>query len=179
MQVEPSESSVSSSPATRPPERAAIVIVMGLVLLYALWTLRSLQSPSAGPVVSPNPGPTSLTAEMIPLVSGDESIVEIFTKSGCPVCHTIPGIPGANGQVGPLLTLGVTGAQRLADPSYRGTARTVHEYVVESVVDPSVFVVPGYPVRTMPVWYGAKLSALALEKIADYLEHQTGNVLIK
>jgi len=155
------------------------VIVMGLVLLYALWTLRSLQSPSAGPVVSPNPGPTSLTAEMIPLVSGDEPIVEIFTKSGCPVCHTIPGIPGANGQVGPLLTLGVTGAQRLADPSYRGTARTVHEYVVESVVDPSVFVVPGYPVRTMPVWYGAKLSALALEKIADYLEHQTGNVLIK
>jgi hypothetical protein len=179
MQVEPSESSVSSSPATRPPERAAIVIVMGLVLLYALWTLRSLQSPSAGPVVSPNPGPTSLTAEMIPLVSGDEPIVEIFTKSGCPVCHTIPGIPGANGQVGPLLTLGVTGAQRLADPSYRGTARTVHEYVVESVVDPSVFVVPGYPVRTMPVWYGAKLSALALDKIADYLEHQTGIVLIK
>jgi len=48
---------------------------------------------------------------------------------------------------------------------------------VESVVDPSVFVVPGYPERTMPVWYGAKLSALALEKIAEYLEHQTGNIL--
>jgi hypothetical protein len=40
-----------------------------------------------------------------------------------------------------------------------------------------VFVVPGYPERTMPVWYGAKLSALALEKIAEYLEHQTGNTL--
>ncbi|MCS6292616.1 MAG: hypothetical protein H8J66_06030 [Nitrospira sp.] len=179
MQVDPSESSVSSSRATRPPERAAIMIVMGLVLLYALWTLRAPQSPSAGSVVLPNPGPTSLTAEMIPLVSGDEPIVEIFTKAGCPVCHTIPGIPGANGQVGPPLTLGVTGAQRLADPSYRGRASTVHEYIVESVVDPSAFVVPGYPERTMPVWYGAKLSALALEKIAEYLEHQTGNVLAK
>lgn len=155
------------------------MIVMGLVLLYALWMLRSPKSPSAGPVASPNPGPTSLTAEMIPLVSGDEPTVEIFTKAGCPVCHTIPGIPGATGQVGPLLTLGVTGAQRLADPSYRGTARTVHEYVVESVVDPSVFVVPGYPERTMPAWYGAKLSALAVEKIAEYLEQQTGNLLVK
>lgn len=179
MQVNPSESSVSSSRSTRPPERAAILIVMALVLLYALWTLRAPQKPSPGPVVVSMAGPTSLTAEMIPLVSGDEPIMEIFTKAGCPVCHTIPGIPGANGQVGPPLTLGVTGAQRLADPSYRGRASTVHEYVVESVVDPSVFVVPGYPERTMPVWYGAKLSALALEKIAEYLEHQTGNVLAK
>ncbi|MEK7336513.1 MAG: hypothetical protein AAB111_03460 [Nitrospirota bacterium] len=153
------------------------MIVMGLVLLYALWTLRIEHAPSAGPVASMNAGPTSLTAEMIPLVSGDEPIVEIFTKAGCPVCHTIPGIPGAAGQVGPPLILGVTGAQRLADPSYRGRASTVHEYIVESVVDPSVFVVPGYPERAMPVWYGAKLSALALEKIAEYLEHQTGNVL--
>lgn len=155
------------------------MIVMAVVLLYALWTLRSPQAPSAGSVVSKNVGPTSLTAEMIPLVSGDEPIVEIFTKAGCPVCHAIPGIPGAVGQVGPPLTLGVTGAQRLSDSSYQGKASTVHEYVVESVVDPSVFVVPGYPERTMPVWYGAKLSALALQKIAEYLEHQTGNVLEK
>ena len=155
------------------------MIVMALVLLYALWTMRPPQAPSAGSMASKNVGPTSLTAEMIPLVSGDEPIVEIFTKAGCPVCHTIPGIPGAVGQVGPPLTLGVTGAQRLVDPSYRGRASTVHEYVVESVVEPSVFVVPGYPERTMPVWYGAKLSALALQKIAEYLEHQTGNVLAK
>ena len=150
---------------------------MVLVLLYALWTLRVPHSPSAGSVAAPNVGPASLTAEIIPLVSGDEPIVEIFTKAGCPVCHRIPGIPGANGQVGPPLTLGVTGAQRLVDPSYQGRASTVHEYVVESVVDPSAFVVPGYPERTMPVWYGAKLSALALEKIAEYLEHRTGNAL--
>jgi hypothetical protein len=176
MQVDPSESYVSSPRKPQPPERAAIVIVMALVLLYALWTLRNPQRPPAGSVVVPNVGPTSLTAEMIPLVSGDEPIVEIFTKAGCPVCHTIPGIPGAAGQVGPSLILGVTGAQRLADPSYQGRASTVHEYVVESVVDPAVFVVPGYPERTMPVWYGAKLSALALEKIAEYLEHQTGNI---
>jgi hypothetical protein len=60
----------------------------------------------------------------------------------------------------------------LADPTYRGHARTVHDYVIESVIEPEVFVVPGYPAGTMPTWYGAKLSALALEKIASYLERQ-------
>ena len=54
-----------------------------------------------------------------------------------------------------------------------GAGETVHEYIVESVVEPGVFVAPGYPVETMPTWYGAKLGALALEKIAAYLEAQT------
>lgn len=155
------------------------MIVMGLVLLYVVWSLRGLQGPAPGLVAQKNVGIAAVTMDMVPLVSGDESIVEIFTKAGCPVCHTIPGIPGANGQVGPPLTLGVTGTQRLGDPSYRGTARTVHEYVVESVVEPSVFVVPGYPERTMPGWYGAKLSALAVAKIAEYLEQQRGDAPVK
>lgn len=176
MQVDRAELSDSSSRAPRPPERSAVLIVMGLVLLYALWTLTSPRNPSVS-LVKARPAP--VTPEMIPLVSGEEPTVEIFTKAGCPVCHTIPGVPGANGQVGPPLVLGVTGAQRLTDPSYRGTARTVHEYIVESVVDPSVFVVPGYPEQTMPLWYGAKLSALALEKIAVYLQQQSGHELTK
>jgi hypothetical protein len=70
--------------------------------------------------------------------------------------------------------LGTTGTQRLKDPTYRGEARTVHEYIVESVLDPQRFVVQGYPEHTMPAWYGSKLSALALEKIATYLEQQQG-----
>jgi len=52
-------------------------------------------------------------------------------------------------------------------------ARTVHDYVIESVLEPGRFLAPGYPDRVMPTWYGAKLSALALEKIATYLEQQT------
>jgi hypothetical protein len=60
----------------------------------------------------------------------------------------------------------------LADQAYRGHAKTVHDYVIESVIEPGVFVVLGYPAGTMPIWYGAKLSALALEKIASYLERQ-------
>jgi mono/diheme cytochrome c family protein len=151
-----------------------VPLVIGLILLYALWTLRA-PSPSPGITNTAVAGATgALSPERIPLVTGDEPLADIFTKAGCVVCHRIPGIPGANGQVGPPLLLGSTGAQRIQDPAYQGQAKTVHEYVVESVVEPRRFVVQGYPGETMPTWYGSKLSALALEKIAAYLEQQTG-----
>ncbi len=144
-----------------------IVAVMALGVIWAMMTTKEGAAPASTSV------PT-LAPEMVPLVTGDEPIPAMFTRAGCPVCHAIPGIPGAEGRVGPALALGKTGPARLQDPSYKGGAKTVHDYVVESVVDPGLYVVPGYPANTMPTWYGAKLSALALEKIASYLERQTG-----
>jgi len=148
-----------------------IVIVLLVGILFAL---RSINSSSVMP--APVTSATALVPDMVPLVTGDEPITDIFTKAGCAVCHTVPGIAGADGRVGPPLVLGATGPARLADPAYRGHAKTVHDYVIESVIEPEVFVVPGYPSGTMPTWYGAKLSALALEKIASYLERQGATV---
>ena len=153
-------------------ERSITPLIVVALLLGTVFALRSLNPSPVTPV--PVSSPVALTPDMVPLVTGDESITEIFTKAGCPVCHMLPGISGANGRVGPPLLLGTTGPARLADPVYRGHAKTVHEYVVESVIDPGLFVVSGYPAGTMPPWYGAKLSALALEKIATYLERQSG-----
>jgi hypothetical protein len=149
-----------------------VAVVVGMVLLYAVWTLRA-----AGPSSRDSAEDTRVngvvTAEHMPLVTGDEPLIDIFTKSGCPVCHRIPGVPGAQGQVGPPLTLGTTGERRLNDLSYKGEAKTVREYIVESVVDPQRFVVPGFPDRTMPTWYGSRLTGLALEKMAGYLAELT------
>jgi hypothetical protein len=152
------------------PERSITPLIVIALLLGTLWALRSTQSTSvtSPPVSSVVP----LAPNMVPLVTGDEPISEIFTKAGCPVCHTVPGIPGADGRVGPPLLLGTTGLARLSDPAYHGRAKTVHDYVIESVIEPAVFIAPGYPSDTMPTWYGAKLSAIALEKIASYLERQ-------
>ena len=152
------------------PERFITPLIVIALLLGALLALRSTHSTSVTP--APVSSVVALAPDMVPLVTGDEPITEIFTRAGCAVCHTVPGIPGADGRVGPPLLLGSTGPARLADPAYRGQAKTVHDYVIESVIEPGVFVVPGYPAGTMPVWYGAKLSALALEKIASYLERQ-------
>ncbi|HEY6085803.1 MAG TPA: hypothetical protein VIU63_10435 [Nitrospira sp.] len=152
-------------------DRSVTLLILMVVAFGLLWAL--FQKREAEPRKTLL---AALTPEMVPLVTGDEPINAIFTKAGCPVCHRIPGIAGAEGRVGPPLVLGSTGAERLRDPSYRGRAKTVHEYVVESVVEPDVFVVAGYPPSTMPTWYGTRLSALALEKIAAYLERQTWQV---
>jgi Cytochrome c len=152
-----------------------VLIAIGLVLLSILWALRA--SPSKPDVRDPSAG--LLSPEKIPLVTGDEPLEEMFTRAGCAVCHTIPGISGANGQVGPKLVLGTTGHQRLHAPDYRGHAQTVHEYIVESVLEPERFIVQGYSGKTMPSWYGSKLSALALEKIVSYLEVQMEDAEIR
>ena len=152
------------------PERLITPLILLALVLGTLWALHSINSSSVTPVPAPSMG--ALVPDLVPLVTGDEPITEIFTKAGCVVCHTVPGISGADGRVGPPLLLGATGPLRLADPSYRGHAQSVHQYVIESVIEPGVFVVAGYPDHTMPTWYGAKLSALALEKIASYLALQ-------
>jgi hypothetical protein len=157
------------------PERSITPLIVVALLLGTWLAIRSIESPSIMPVTASSL--PVLAPGMVPLVTGDEPIAEIFTRAGCLVCHTVPGIPGADGRVGPPLLLGATGPLRLADPAYRGHARTVHDYVIESVLEPGLFVVPGYPAGTMPTWYGAKLSALALEKIASYLERQGAAVV--
>lgn len=161
-------------PSQNRQEWVVTFLVIGCVLLYTLWTMH-VHSPSQNPPTArESAAGATASPQMVPLVTGEEPIIDIFTMAGCPVCHTIPGIPGATGQVGPPLILGTTGEQRLRDPNYQGDATTVHDYVVESVLEPGRFLVPGYPDRTMPRWYGSKLSALALERIAAYLERQTG-----
>ncbi len=107
---------------------------------------------------------------MVPLVTGEEPIAQLFTRAGCVVCHRIPGILGAEGRVGPQLVLGQDGPKRVSDPNYHGEAKTTHDYIYESILSPGTYVVPGYPDNVMPRWYGQKLSAGALDKIAAYLE---------
>ncbi|WP_447979502.1 hypothetical protein [Candidatus Nitrospira bockiana] len=153
-----------TGPASEARERKWTWIIAGFVLVLSiasiLWHTRP-PKPAAAPRLDP---------AMVPLATGEESVDQLFTRGGCVVCHTIPGIPGADGKVGPKLVLGRTGPARLSDPGYRGEARTVREYIIESILAPGVYVVPGYPDFVMPRWYGRKLSAGALDKMGSYLE---------
>lgn len=111
-----------------------------------------------------------ITLVDVPLSAGDEPLDKLFVQSGCAVCHTIPGIEPAQGRQGPKLVLGTNGPKRLADPNYRGTAESVREYIQESILSPGTYIVPGYSDRVMPRWYGKRLNAKALDRIAHYLE---------
>ncbi|HEX6949720.1 MAG TPA: c-type cytochrome [Nitrospira sp.] len=103
------------------------------------------------------------------LADGSEPVDQIFAKAQCVVCHTIPGIPGATGTQGPKLEEGTNAPSRIKDPAYKGTAHSTPEYIMESVVSPSTYVVKGFPDNLMPKIFGQKLSAGALKKIVDYL----------
>jgi hypothetical protein len=102
-------------------------------------------------------------------VSGEEDLVTMFNEAQCGVCHTIPGIPGADGTTGPKLVMKTIGLQRLQDKAYRGKAKTVREFVTESILDPSLYVTPNYSDNLHPKVYGQKLTALAVARMVDYL----------
>jgi cytochrome c2 len=104
-----------------------------------------------------------------PVVTGDEPVNEIYTKAMCFACHTIPGIQGAVGVVGPKLVEKTTAPQRLKDPAYKGSATSVREYIMESIVTPSAYVVKPFPDNIMPKDFGKKLNAAAINKVIDYL----------
>ncbi len=103
------------------------------------------------------------------LADGSEPVDQIFQKAQCVACHTIPGIAGAIGTIGPKLVEKTNAPGRLKDPAYKGAAKSVREYITESVIAPSTYVVKGFPDNTMPKIFGQKLSAGALNKIVDYL----------
>jgi len=103
------------------------------------------------------------------LADGSEPVDQIFQKAQCVACHNIPGIAGAIGTIGPKLVEKTNAPGRLKDPAYKGAAKSVREYITESVIAPSTYVVKGFPDNTMPKIFGQKLSAGALNKIVDYL----------
>ena len=103
------------------------------------------------------------------LADGTEPVDQIFAKAQCITCHTIPGIPGAVGTIGPKLVEATNAPLRIKDKEYKGTAKSTSEYIMESVVSPSTYVVKPFPDNTMPKIFGQKLSAGALKKIVDYL----------
>lgn len=101
---------------------------------------------------------------------------KIVAKMACSACHKIPGIGNAKtGRLGPLLVMKDIAAERLQSAAYqqaveagRAHARTPKEYVIESIVDPTAFITPGY-VDGMVSDYGHRFTVTALDIFADFL----------
>jgi hypothetical protein len=113
--------------------------------------------------------PGGAPAPGAPVVTGDEPVNEIFIKALCFACHTIPGIQGAVGVVGPKLVEKTNAPQRLKDPAYKGKATSVREYIMESILTPSMYVAKPFSDNIMPKDFGKKLNAAAINKVIDYL----------
>ncbi len=88
------------------------------------------------------------------------------TPLGCSGCHE-----GEN-PVGPLTEGTWTRADeiRLNDPLLDGY--TIQYYLVESIIHPNAYIVPGYGENLMPSSYGIRLNIQQLADIVAYLESQ-------
>jgi mono/diheme cytochrome c family protein len=89
-------------------------------------------------------------AEPIP---PDADLVEVgldlYRANGCQGCHELDAV-GSPAGIGPTHNdMAAIAAQRIQDPNYTGNATTAEEYILESIVEPGIFVVEGYP-NVMP-----------------------------
>ena len=105
----------------------------------------------------------------------NELAVQAIQKGGCAACHVIPGVPGAVGVIGPDLSeIGEKVAERIEAGEYSGMAKTVEEYLHESIQSPDAFIAPNCPsgpcgAGVMPASLAQTLSADELNGIVKYL----------
>ena len=76
-------------------------------------------------------GSAALAQESVPplAVGSPEHGAELIAEKGCGACHTIPGITGANGLVGPPLTL--MGRRIFVAGLLRNTPQNLAAWVLE------------------------------------------------
>jgi cytochrome c2 len=99
---------------------------------------------------------------------------EIFYGKGtCALCHTI----GEKGERCPDLDgIGPRADMRVKEASYKGSAETGPEYLVESLHEPVVYVVEGYQ-PSMPSM-GRQLNDLEMVALVSFLQSLGGEVTV-
>jgi len=127
----------------------------------ALWTV--LTDPAVFPKV---PGMTVTKATPTPVAEMADVVAlgkSLAAKQGCLVCHSEDGSP----RVGPTWK-GLFGKEEtLADGS---TVKVDEAYLRESIVDPNVKIVKGFPAGVMPQDFGQKLSDEEIQAIIEYIK---------
>jgi hypothetical protein len=98
-----------------------------------------------------------------------EAGLATYRAQYCGVCHTLDAA-GTRGTFGPPHNgMGAVAAERLADGSYQGAATTPAEYIRESIVDPQVFIAPGYATTSHRMPSYAHLDAATLDALVAFL----------
>lgn len=154
---------------------SVLLFALGVVGFYFLFVEIYM------PDVRPAPPPKDEVFD-ISLISEEEfaSFGErIFTgKGSCRLCHQSVG-----GRAPALVDVAFTAEGRIKEAGYKGRARTRTGYILESMLEPSAYVVKGYGkikgginVSPMPAARSApvNLSPLEIRAVAAYLLQGSG-----
>ncbi len=148
---------------------------IGVVALYFLFV--ELYMPELRPVPPPKEEVFDIS-----LISEEEFVAfgeRIFIgKGSCRLCHK-----GLGGRAPALDEIVFVAEDRLVETAYKGHARTATEYILESMLEPGLYVVEGYGkmekgkiVSPMPrVTSGlVDLSSLEIRAVVAYLQRSSG-----
>ncbi len=124
-------------------------------------------APASQPAAAAESAPVAIVAQQSgPTAPAD--VVAAINGAGCAGCHIIPGIPGANGRVGPDLTeIGVTATARAEGLS-------AEEYIRQSILEPNAVIAPDCwgvpcPAGVMLQSFASSISDSQLDAIVGYL----------
>ena len=84
---------------------------------------------------------------------------QVFANNGCGGCHTLEGVEGAGGNLGPNLSEVLPG-----QPASK---------IEESIVEPNKEIAKGYTAGVMPETFGQSLSKQEIEQLAEFLLEKT------
>jgi nitric oxide reductase subunit C len=116
------------------------------------------------------PGARPVGAESDPIALGEQLFRTV--APACNACHSVA--PGVN-LAGPTLAgVAARAEQRIASGEYTGEARNTQEYIRESIIRPSAFLVPGAMYSAngtsfMPNTYGQNLEPEQIDQLIAYL----------
>lgn len=146
----------------------------------------SIPIPSPSPAASATPtsapevasAPTSPSAPTPAPQNGanQEELVsrglEVYREQYCGICHQLDAADTA-GRFGPAHNdIGAIADQRIQAPGYAGSATSAEEYIRESLLDPTAYIVPGYELTShhMPAY--AHLEEGDIDALVQMLLHQ-------
>ena len=152
-----------------------LVLAIAISLAFlTLFTNFDIGEPNVAhiPPATPTPYPTPTVVMVVDDSMGEvapEMVVDaliggegVYIGKGCAGCHSIDGLEGAVGQVGPNLThIGTVADTRIVGMNGR-------KYIEESIVNPSDFVVDGFA-PVMPELMGS-FNEGEFKELVDYLE---------
>ena len=157
-----------------------LVAVYVLIIAWALWYIGTQVVPFFKPMTASVPGaPSAPTAASVatpapsasqPVASGKGDVAngeKLFASNGCAACHSFKE---GEKLIGPsLYHIGQAAANIIKDSSYQGRAKTAEDYIRESIVEPNLYIVPGFSAGIMLQDFGAKLNAQNIDDLVAFL----------
>ena len=161
-----------AAPAVAPPSMAMVnptTAVAPTVVRTVAPTVAPTVVPTLAPTLAPTVAPT-VAPTLAPAATGkiDEIIAgaELFGalpngQISCSICHNIA--PGSGVLVGPSLSgIGATAATRVP-------RQTAEQYIRNSILTPSAYVVTGFTDGLMPQTFSTELTPQEVEDLVAYL----------